>query len=557
MRRVWGCARLGRFAAACVVVVAGSLESGSAALAATPCPGASSSTSAQCLFNGAGQSYFFTVPAGVSSIDVIAVGGAGASTNGPGGLGASVEDTNVPVAAGQVLTVDVGGVGSGFGSGGAAYGGGAGGGYSAVLDTSSSSPLVVAAGGGGASLSGSAGGNGDVGSGGASGANTIIPAGSCEIYVPGQGCQLYYSNDVTVNGGAGGVTNADGSCTGGAGGDPSPSPEDGSSLQGGSGATFTTFIGNAGAGGGGGGYCGGGGGALKGAAGGGGGGGSSYAVTGLTNGQAAADPASVTINWVVPVPAASVSSQSVSFASQPQSTLSAPKPITINNTGTAQLQIAGFVFSGADNGDFLIASDDCRAQINPGASCVVNVSFAPQGQGARGATLQVESNDPNSPAEVALTGTGGSLPSGPQGSAGSTGATGPQGPAGPSGQPGQPGATGPQGPTGPQGLIGATGPTGPRGPAGTIVCKDTPAAKAICSIAFAPGTWSIHFGTRMASFAINRAGRTVMHGQVRIDHSGLILRRIRGLRRGKYTLLVTIEQHRRAKVLIRRTFVLR
>ena len=63
MRRVWGRGRLGRLVAVGVVVAGCSMVSGSVALAATPCSGAPSSSSTQCVFNGAGQSYF-TVTAG-------------------------------------------------------------------------------------------------------------------------------------------------------------------------------------------------------------------------------------------------------------------------------------------------------------------------------------------------------------------------------------------------------------------------------------------------------------------------------------------------------------
>ena len=82
MRGVWVCGRFGRLAAVGVVVVGSSLASGSVVLAATPCPGASSSSPTQCVFNAAGSS-FFTVPAAVTSVDVIAVGGAGASSGSP------------------------------------------------------------------------------------------------------------------------------------------------------------------------------------------------------------------------------------------------------------------------------------------------------------------------------------------------------------------------------------------------------------------------------------------------------------------------------------------
>jgi Cep192 domain 4 len=115
----------------------------------------------------------------------------------------------------------------------------------------------------------------------------------------------------------------------------------------------------------------------------------------------------------------------ISFGgTQAQQTLSAPSAVTITNNGAAPLQISGLTFAGADPQDFLISSNGCMAQVAAGSSCTLGVSFAPQGTGTRTATLQIASNDPDSPASVALSGTGGQLPSGPQG------ATGPQGPAG-------------------------------------------------------------------------------------------------------------------------------
>jgi hypothetical protein len=100
-------------------------------------------TTVTCTQTGAGT-YSFTVPQGVTSLDVVAVGAAGgagapvANPVSPGGPGASVEDAAVPVSTyqGQALTVIVGGVGgngtSGFGTamggaGGRPGGGGAGG----------------------------------------------------------------------------------------------------------------------------------------------------------------------------------------------------------------------------------------------------------------------------------------------------------------------------------------------------------------------------------------------------------------------------------------------
>ena len=167
----------------------------------------------------------------------------------------------------------------------------------------------------------------------------------------------------------------------------------------------------------------------------------------------------------VSVPVAAVSPASPpAFAVTPQGTLSGPLTLTVTNQGQQSLQITGLTFAGADAGDFLIGSNGCLGSIAPEQSCQLTVSFAPQAQGSRTASLQIFSTDfANSPLQVPLTGTGGSLPQGP------TGPTGPQGPIGTTGPQGTQGETGPPGPigtTGPQGTQGETGPPGPIGTTG-------------------------------------------------------------------------------------------
>ena len=261
-----------------------------------------------CTYTGAGASTF-TVPAGVSSLDVIAVGAAGGlgrtcglgCDGGPGGPGASVEDTAVPVSAGQALSVIVGSPGAasagggaggmpgggagGFDIGGGVPDGGGGGGYSGLLDPSSR-PLVIGGGGGGGGGEGlAAGGAGDTGSGGV--------AGGTGGQGPGPG-GVGGGGGTSTEGGAGGAGQFVGLC-----GTPTSDGEDGSSLAGGKGGS-----GNAGGGGGGGGYFGGGGGGGGcSSGGGGGGGGSSYGVgPGLSNEMTTSDPASVTISYTVSAP---------------------------------------------------------------------------------------------------------------------------------------------------------------------------------------------------------------------------------------------------------------
>jgi hypothetical protein len=275
---------------------------GSAASLPSNC--SQSGSTVTCTYTGAGN-YTFTVPAGVSSLDVTVVGAAGGlgRLGALGGAGASVEDTSVSVIAGHVLPVVVGGVGgsgttgAGSGVGGSPGGGGAsgdyptgggreesggGGGYSGLLD-SSNSPLVIAAGGGGGGLYG--GGAGDTGSGGGSG-----ESGSC---LEGGGAP---------GGGASGNTAG----TGGAGGNGAGNGSNGSSLAGGRGGAShgkgTNGSINGPGGGGGGGYAGGGGGG-GGYCPSGGGGGSSFGISGLTNEKTATSVASATISYTGSAPA--------------------------------------------------------------------------------------------------------------------------------------------------------------------------------------------------------------------------------------------------------------
>jgi hypothetical protein len=254
-----------------------------------------------CTYTGAGT-YSFTVPSGVTSLDVTAVGAAGGSGDGGGGggAGASVEDKAVPVTAGQVLSVIVGGVGGagsftvggaggtpGAGGAGGDYptgnsdavlDGGGGGGYSGLLSPSNS-PLVIAAGGGGGggSDASSAGGNGDTGAGGgAGGSNGNSPGPACG---PGGG-------GTSTMGGAGG-----------AGGNGAGNGGSGSSLTGGPGGASNGLTNSSGGGGGGGYFGGGGGGGSLFSCG--GGGGSSFGTTSLTNETIATGAASVAITYVV------------------------------------------------------------------------------------------------------------------------------------------------------------------------------------------------------------------------------------------------------------------
>jgi Abnormal spindle-like microcephaly-assoc'd, ASPM-SPD-2-Hydin len=82
--------------------------------------------------------------------------------------------------------------------------------------------------------------------------------------------------------------------------------------------------------------------------------------------------------------------------------------VTITNDGNAPLHVGTPAVLGA--ADFAIVSGrgtPCAgATVNVGAVCTVQVTFRPAAPGTRSATLAIPSDDPTSPASVALTGTG-------------------------------------------------------------------------------------------------------------------------------------------------------
>ena len=534
----------------------------SSALAALPSNCTQTQHAVTCAFAYTGAEQVFTVPSGVDSVQVDALGAAGGTgrQGAPGGMGGAA-GAPVSVRPGDVLYIEVGGVGhrgaggwNGGGDGATEFGGGGGGesdvrtiscrsgcpGSSASLD----SRLVIAAGGGGGGAPGTVVSTALAGVGGAAGS----AGGNAQQGGGSGGAPGTLSNP--GGGGAAGI---------GTFSRPGLPGQAGTLGQGGSGSG-TPAAGQIGFGGGGGaGFYGGGGGgsgpdvtdAEPHLGGGGGGGGASYAPGGTTGLAAAGTAASVTITYMLP--AASVSPQSLSFAPQPQATLSPSQPVTVTNTGGSPLRVTGLTFTGSDPGDFVINSDDCRgAAIDPGTTCTVNVSFAPQAQGSRTATLNVKSNDPLTPATLALSGTGSQPAAGAQGP---TGATGPQGPTGATGSQGSSGPAGPRGPTGatgPQGPKGASGPQGPPGPSGTVICNHTNIAELLCAIIFPRGTWSTSRIAGTVSYDISRHGRTIETGNVTLRHGRLTVRS-RRLRPGRYLLSITIRHGARQRTLLRRT----
>lgn len=215
------------------------------------------------------------------------------------------------------------------------------------------------------------------------------------------------------------------------------------------------------------------------------------------------------------------------FGATALGSVSAALTLTVTNPGNLGLSLSALTFAGADPSDFFVGSNGCLDVLPPGQSCQLTVSFAPQGRGGRSATLQIASNDPGGPLLVALTGTGTTLP------------------------------VGPAGPTGPQGQPGAPGPKGPPGVAGKVVCRNNLIARALCTLEFAPRTWSAQGSTIRAWFQLSRAGRTVEQGRLIVARGQIARVPIGRLPRGRYTLVITTKHGRVTTVLLTLRFRVR
>jgi hypothetical protein len=86
--------------------------------------------------------------------------------------------------------------------------------------------------------------------------------------------------------------------------------------------------------------------------------------------------------------------------------------VTITNGGTDVLNISAVTLSDTENFSFIgnAGNDPCGdvpITIEAGTSCTCRINFHPQSEAAYGATLSIDSDDPDTPtADIALTGTG-------------------------------------------------------------------------------------------------------------------------------------------------------
>lgn len=106
-------------------------------------------------------------------------------------------------------------------------------------------------------------------------------------------------------------------------------------------------------------------------------------------------------------PQISLSIGSISFPQQNLNTNSNEERLTISNNGTGDLQIGSTQLEGEHATDFLLTINTCaNAIVLPTQSCTLGITFRPAGIGNRRATITVNSNAPDSPHQISLSGVG-------------------------------------------------------------------------------------------------------------------------------------------------------
>lgn len=105
--------------------------------------------------------------------------------------------------------------------------------------------------------------------------------------------------------------------------------------------------------------------------------------------------ASGKIKYATPAPDIAVSPESLDFGSIETGSASPPLELTVSNNGLANLIIGSIDITGVNAGEFSQAND-CSTLVYED-SCTITVTFTPGSVGKKSATLNIASNDPDSP----------------------------------------------------------------------------------------------------------------------------------------------------------------
>ena len=109
---------------------------------------------------------------------------------------------------------------------------------------------------------------------------------------------------------------------------------------------------------------------------------------------------------LVPGQSFSMNPTSVEFGNQMVNTTSAPRAVTVTNTGNMPQPVRGRMNGTPGQWQDFAHANDCPSMLAVGASCTFNITFTPSATGGRGASLIVDGiNDEEGFVNVGGTGT--------------------------------------------------------------------------------------------------------------------------------------------------------
>jgi hypothetical protein len=108
----------------------------------------------------------------------------------------------------------------------------------------------------------------------------------------------------------------------------------------------------------------------------------------------------------IPGQSFSLNPTSVEFGNQMVKTTSAPRAVTVTNTGSMPQPVRGRFNGTPGQWENFASTNDCPPMLAVGASCTLNITFTPSATGGRGASLHVDGINEDYEGSVIVGGTG-------------------------------------------------------------------------------------------------------------------------------------------------------
>jgi len=108
----------------------------------------------------------------------------------------------------------------------------------------------------------------------------------------------------------------------------------------------------------------------------------------------------------VPGQSLSVNPTSVEFGNETVNTTSAPRAVTVTNTGSTPQPVLGRFNGPPGQWQNFAYTNDCPSMLAVGATCTLNITFTPSATGWRGASLHVDGINEDYEGSVNVGGTG-------------------------------------------------------------------------------------------------------------------------------------------------------